>query len=211
MGDEVLLCPPHEKAEREAANGVDQIDFLTDLVVHRRQKELRESHVLALQAMAVQGIYPCGGTYRDARTTISIEGSPHRPPEAALVTLLVRELVDTVNRDAGTVATFDRAAYVLWRLNWIHPFRGGNGRTSRAVAYQIICMDLGAMVPGTPSLPTLILENRHAYLEALRSVDASVRSHPDKDPDLTAMKGYVQELVIRQMASAVHGLALPKP
>lgn len=210
MGNRVLLCAPHEKAEREAANGVEQIDFLTDLVVHRRQRHLRESHVLALQSLAVQGIYPCGGTYRDARTVISIEGSLHRPPEAALVTMLVREMIDKVNAEAGTVAALERAAYVLWRLNWIHPFRGGNGRTSRAVAYQIICMDLGAMVPGTPSLPPLILENRLAYVEALRAVDASVRFDPDRDPDLTPMTAYVQDLVIRQMASAIRGLARPK-
>ena len=146
MSDDVLLCDRGEKAAREAENGAHQIDYLTDLVVHWKQRELRESHILELQSLAIEGIYPCAGTYRDARTRIYIQGSQHQPPEPALVPALVREMVERVNQES--VPALQRAAYALWRLNWIHPFRGGNGRTSRAVAYQIICMQMGAMVPG---------------------------------------------------------------
>jgi hypothetical protein len=42
MSDDVLLCQRHEKAAREGENGAHQIDYLTDLVVERKQKELRE-------------------------------------------------------------------------------------------------------------------------------------------------------------------------
>jgi hypothetical protein len=33
------------------------------------------------------------------------------------------------------VVPTELAAYGLWRLNWIHPFVEGNGRTARAVCY----------------------------------------------------------------------------
>jgi hypothetical protein len=80
IGDSPLLCPPGEKAEREAANGVRQLDYLTDLVVGERAiKDVRETHVLDLQKLAVDGIYPCGGDYRDARTKIIISDSEHKP------------------------------------------------------------------------------------------------------------------------------------
>ncbi len=37
------------------------------------------------------------------------------------------------------------AAYALWRLNWIHPFIEGNGRTARAACYYLICMKYGKL------------------------------------------------------------------
>jgi hypothetical protein len=81
-----LLCDPAEKAEREAANGVEQIDYLTELVTGDHAiTYIRESHLLDLQRLAVTGIYPCAGQYRDARTVIRISDSDHIPPEAAFV------------------------------------------------------------------------------------------------------------------------------
>ena len=114
-------------------------------------------------------------------------------------------MVERVNQES--VPALQRAAYALWRLNWIHPFRGGNGRTSRAVAYQIICMSLKAMVPGTPSLPSLVLATRQDYVDALHAVDASEREADGAEPDLTPVSSYLEDLVMRQMASAVNALA----
>ncbi|HET9282483.1 MAG TPA: Fic family protein [Candidatus Angelobacter sp.] len=45
------------------------------------------------------------------------------------------------------------AAYVIWRLNWIHPFADGNGRTSRALSYLVLCTRLGERLPGTVTIP----------------------------------------------------------
>jgi Fic family protein len=118
---------------------------------------VRESHVLMLQQLAVDEIYPCG-TYRDARTTIRINDSKHVPPEAVFVPSHIQEMLEHIN-DRKRPA-LERAAYALWRLNWIHPFRGGNGRTSRCIAYLILCIDLGAMLPGLPTLPSLIYDKR---------------------------------------------------
>jgi hypothetical protein len=53
--DHALLCPPVEKAQREAANGLEQIDYIAELV-ERGVVELRESHLLQLHRLAVQGI-----------------------------------------------------------------------------------------------------------------------------------------------------------
>jgi Fic family protein len=64
------------------------------------------------------------------------------------------------------------AAYVLWKINWIHPFAGGNGRTSRALASLLISVRLG-ILPGRPTLARYVDENPDAYLVALRDADAS--------------------------------------
>ena len=39
--------------------------------------------------------------------------------------------VDEVNRRLETADVLTLAAYCLWRLNHIHPFINGNGRTAR--------------------------------------------------------------------------------
>src|SRR5262245_43669892 len=126
------------KAELEGRNGAHQLEYITQLV-EAGAKHVRESHVLQLQEIAVNDIYPCAGKYRNARIKVRITNSMHEPPEAAFVPSLVRDAVDWINREQeeGHSSAVTRAAYALWRFNWIHPFAGGNGRTSRAVAYLI--------------------------------------------------------------------------
>lgn len=70
--DGPLLCPFERKAELEARNGAEQLAYIVDLL-DRGAKQLRESHVLGLQAIAVRDIYPCAGSYRHAR----ILDTPH--------------------------------------------------------------------------------------------------------------------------------------
>jgi Fic family protein len=223
LSDDALLCRPEEKAEREGANGAVQLSYLTRLVVGDYAiTDIRESYLLELQQIAVEGIYPCGGTYRDARTVIRISDSEHTPPDAALVPGLIVDLIEYLNSTRMTLPALERAAFALWRLNWIHPFRGGNGRTSRCLAYLIICMDLGGMVPGMPTLPTRIYDRRSEYVGALKAADASLRDaiaaqdalpedrrDPNPRADLSVMMAYLQDLVTEQMASAITKLASP--
>lgn len=65
------------------------------------------------------------------------------------------------------------SAYMMWRLNWIHPFSGGNGRTSRATSYLVLCARLGYRVPGTNTIPEQIVANRQPYYAALDAADAA--------------------------------------
>jgi Fic family protein len=171
---EALLCPPEEKAEREAANTLAQLDYIAHLVVRMGVTELRESHVLELQKLAIEGIYGCGGELRTAQKDAELEGGGvvHVPPPPAAVRTLLQEAIDRVN-DArhDRRSTLYVAAWVLWRINWIHPFRGGNGRTARAVAYLVICMRIHGMIPGVPQLPTHIARRTTEYVRALRIAD----------------------------------------
>jgi hypothetical protein len=78
------LCDPAEKASREASNGVEQLDYIAHLINDYKINEVRESHVLELQRIAVRGIYPCGGTYRNPTRDVEIRGSGHKVPEPPL-------------------------------------------------------------------------------------------------------------------------------
>lgn len=60
-------------------------------------------------------------------------------------------------------------AYALWRMNWIHPFIEGNGRTARAACYYLICLRNGGLLPGKKILPERIRDDRPRYYAALRA------------------------------------------
>jgi Fic family protein len=62
-------------------------------------------------------------------------------------------------------------AYALWRLNWIHPFVEGNGRTARAACYYLLCLRHRQLLPGTKIVPERIREDRQPYYAALRAAD----------------------------------------
>lgn len=204
--DSPLICDPSDKARLEAANGVEQIDYIAHLVLERGVDQVRESHVFELHRLAVDGIYPCGGQYRNAWRRVHISGSRHEVPHESQVPSLVPELLDYLNGQRTVMPALKRAAYALWRLNWIHPFAGGNGRTSRAIAYLIVCADMGSTVPGRPQMPTLIAQRRDEYLACLRAADGGVQE--TGTPQLDPMVEYVTDIVTQQMASALMGLSV---
>ena len=207
-GNGPLLCSEADKAPLEARNGVEQLDYITSLL-ERGADDLRESHVLELQGIAVRDIYPCAGKYRDATKTVIIRNSGHQLPEPAFVPTHVRDAVAWINGNRGRRSALERAAYALWRFNWIHPFAGGNGRTSRALAYLIVCLDAKMMLPGVPSMPTLIYDRRDDYIKALRAADKSVVDS-DAEPDFSEMTAFLQDMLTRQLASAIDSLAARK-
>lgn len=211
-----LLCAPDQKAELEVRNGAEQLDYVTELV-ESGARELRESHVLGLHAIAVRDVYPCGGRYRDATKDVFIQNSKHQVPHCALVPSYVRDAIDWVNR-ATKRSALERAAYAQWRFNWIHPFAGGNGRTSRAITYLIVCMHEGRMLPGVPTMPTLIYDAPDEYIAALRAVDESQRaadaqSTPEQliQPDFSVMADFLRRMLMKQFAAAIYRLASGGP
>ena len=142
--------------------------------------------------------------------TVVIQNSDHALPEAAFVPAHVRDAVEWINSSRGHRSALERAAYALWRFNWIHPFAGGNGRSSRAVAYLIVCMDAKMMLPGVPSMPTLIYEKRDEYIEALRAADRSAKLGGDTEVDFSAMTDFLQRMLTTQLAHAIDSLAARK-
>lgn len=63
------------------------------------------------------------------------------------------------------------AAYLMWRINWVHPFSDGNGRTARALSYAVLCIRLGYRLPGAKTIPEQIAANKFPYYEALEDAD----------------------------------------
>jgi Fic family protein len=90
------------------------------------------------------------------------------------------------------------AAYALWRLNWIHSFVGGNGRTARAICYYILCVGNNMWLPGSNIIPQQIRANRKPYYEALRKADLG---HADGvTVDVSALEQYLSDLLTTQLS-----------
>ena len=133
-----VLTDEIEIARREAENGIRQFNLAVEIVrEHVKDAErpfrLRSSTILRLHAAALDGLHSLAGTYRN--TPVKIGGSRHEPPQSAMVAEEVEHLCEYVNDNWQGASAEHLSAYVLWKLNWIHPFADGNGRTARAVSY----------------------------------------------------------------------------
>jgi Fic family protein len=152
--------------------------------------------MLSLHREALAGISMFAGNFRPAG--VAIEGSKHKPPGAHLVPELVEEMCDYVNDHWESSSAIHLGAYLMWRLNWIHPFADGNGRTSRILSYVILSIRSGFILPGTPTIPDQIVENRAAYFDALDAADLAYAK--SKTIDVTGMEELIAGLLARQLA-----------
>jgi fido (protein-threonine AMPylation protein) len=123
--EEKLLCSPEEKVPLEIANQADVIEFLAEFVKNGRTR-ITESDVLAIHHLTIKGIYPCSGNFRDVTTEIKIIGTDHKPSHPSLVNADVRDMLDWLYDGGKAFSPVYRAAYVMWKINAIHPFNGGN-------------------------------------------------------------------------------------
>lgn len=169
-----LVADPDEIARIEARNALRQFDEVISLVEQWVEPEyrpfkLRPSAILSLQRTALDGLSRYAGNFRPSG--IEIGGSRHEPPPAHIVPEQVEDLCDYVNAKWTETSAIHLAAYVLWRLNWIHPFTDGNGRTARAVSYLVLCVKLGYRLPGTRTIPEQIAANKRPYYTALEAAD----------------------------------------
>src|ERR1700722_10495458 len=159
-----LISDPQAKAEAEARNGLRQYDVGIQAIqtaLERGSFKLRPSLILSLHREALAGISMFAGNFRPAG--VEIEGSKHRPPGAHLVPEMVEDLCDYVNDHWEASNAIHLGAYLMWRLNWVHPFADGNGRTSRILSYVVLSIRAGYVLPGAPTIPDLIKDHRSQY------------------------------------------------
>jgi Fic family protein len=197
-----LISDPVARAEAEARNGLKQFDLgikaIVDAVAKGKDFRLRPSLILALHREALNGISTRAGNWRPAG--VGIEGSHHQPPGGHLVPELIEDLCHYVNEHWLVRSPIHLAAYVMWRLNWIHPFTDGNGRTSRVLSYVVLSIGIGYVLPGLPAIPDQIVENRRPYFEALEQADAAFMQ--DR-VDVSAMEALIERLLAVQLTNVL--------
>lgn len=196
-----LINDPDEVARREAENGLKQFTLALDIIrSHVKDSErpfrLRIGPILQLHQLALEGVHILAGTFRN--TSVKIHGSRHQPPEPAFVADEMQSLCEYVN-DNWNKSAVHLAAYVLWKMNWIHPFADGNGRTARAVSYVVLSIKLDSLLPGTPTIPEQIAANKSPYYDALEKADEAWTS---EKVDVSALEDLLGNMLAQQLINA---------
>jgi len=183
-------------AKVEEQNLLRQYDLLLNCIEIGLVKgiEAFDKYTLwSLNAAATANIAQFGGRYREEPIYVG----DHRPPHFKDVAnemdrffSLIHENWD-IQDDPTTLP-----AYALWRLNWIHPFVEGNGRTARAACYYLICLRQGRLLPGKKIVPERIRENREPYYAALQDAD---RHWNEGHFDVSMLADYLGELLKGQL------------
>jgi Fic family protein len=198
-----LIRDPDELARREAENGVRQAALTLEIIRNfvkdeERPFRLRQSLIMQLHAVAMEGIHLLAGTFRNGPA--EIHGSNHEPPPAVRVADEVADLCDHVNQNWEQKSPIHLSAYVLWRLNWIHPFADGNGRTARAISYVVLSVKLDSLLPGTTTIPDQIAAHKTPYYDTLEAADAAWKQ--TGRVDVSQLEHLLSAMLARQLVQA---------
>jgi prophage maintenance system killer protein len=179
----------------EISNGNRQYEFLKSIVAAalQVQRPFLSHHIIkALNFQAITCLHTNAGEYRPCPVTVG----DFLPPDHYRVESLMDDFINMVNRSWETADPVTLSAYCLWRLNSVHPFINGNGRTARATCYFVLCVKAGGWLPGQTILPELIRRDRPQYIEVLKQVDASAAQG---ELNLTPLHAFLSKLLDEQL------------
>lgn len=189
------------------SNTVNVIEGLVHLLMHQHrgldgtcshspnENVLREFHRTATLFLLE---HP--GAYRDCPVVVRTgDKIVHTPPPAEEVVAHIETFFGEILSRWADHQPQEIGAYTLWMINWIHPFKNGNGRTARAFCYACMSLKLGFVLPGRPTIIDLIMQDPDEYYAALGVADQSFKEVGE--PDLTPMIDLVDRLLADQLSS----------
>lgn len=180
-------------------NLLRQYDLLSNCIEIGLKKgiEAFDKYTLwALNYAAVANIAQFGGRYREEPVYVGNHIPPHFEKVPHLMDLFLSFVHENWTVDELGDHPTALAAYALWRLNWIHPFVEGNGRTARAACYYLISLKQGKILTGRKIVPERIREDRNPYYEALAAADKAWEAG---HIDVSVMANYLEELLLGQL------------
>ena len=183
----------------EISNGNRQYDFISSIVLASLAmgRPVLSQHIIkAFNFQAITCLHIDAGEYRPCPVTVGA----HTPPDFYRVPALMDDFVNVVNWNWDQTDAVVLATFVLWRLNNIHPFINGNGRTARAACYYVLCVKAGGLLPGQTILPELIRQNRQEHIDSLQHAHVSFAA--TGNPDLAPLHAIITRLIDEQIASA---------
>lgn len=160
--------------------------------------------IRALNYHAISCLHVSCGEFRPCPVTVGTGEDAYIPPAHFQVPARMQMFTNDVNRHWEQLDPVSLAAHVLWKMNHIHPFVNGNGRTARVSSYFVLCLKAGGWLPGTKLLPERIRENRDEYVAALKTADASLAAG---QLDLTALHGLLARLLNEQLSESADEMA----
>ncbi len=182
--------------EKNLARQYDLLTAFVEIGLKQGPTALDKYALWALNHVAVAGISQFGGRFREQPIYVG----NHIPPHFKEVPDLMDQFISFIHENWFNLSSTQLAAYGLWRLNWVHPFIEGNGRTARATCYYLLCVREGRLLPGRKIVPERIRETRGSYVEALRAAD---RAWDQGQFDINEMESYLADLLAQQLQEAM--------
>jgi Fic family protein len=182
-------------ARVQERNLIRQYDLLANCIeigILKGPEALDKYTLWALNHVAVANIAQFGGRFREEPIYVG----NHIPPHFKEVPDLMDRFLSFIHENWYAARETQLSAYALWRLNWIHPFVEGNGRTARAAAYYVLCVRSGRLLPGNKIVPERIREDRATYVQALRAAD---RAWDAGNLDTSELENYIARLLQAQL------------
>ncbi len=182
-----------------------QLNFAQSLVVtavNLDRKFLSQTIIKAFNFHAIACLHVNAGEYRPWKVHVGKGDAQFTPPEHFRVNALMDDFVNSVNVIWNNADPVLLSAYVLWRLNHIHPFINGNGRTARACCYFVLCVKSKGLLPGKRILPELLKERNNEYVAALKFADKKYEERKDWHEILGPLIQLIQTLLIVQLSTA---------
>lgn len=178
--------------ERNLARQYDLLINCIEIGIIQGVRAFDKYFLWSLNSAAVSNISQFGGRFREEPIYLA----DHIPPHFSQVPHLMDQFISTVQENWFLWSEYVLASYVLWRLNWIHPFIEGNGRTARAACYYILCAKFGGLPRGKIIVPERIRQDREPYYEALREADEAWHNGELRFPK---MEAYLTRLLDEQV------------
>ena len=177
----------------EAENLERQYDFLKSIVdaaIAAGRPMISTAPISALNHQAICCLHVHAGAYRPCPVSVG----DYEPPQHYRIPELMNAFINEVNRFWDSTDIWTLAAYCLWRLNHIHPFINGNGRTARGLCYFVICVKAGCWLEGEPILPELLRRHHDDYVRCLQAADMAFRKGEERYLDA------VRDPIVRLMS-----------
>ncbi len=198
----------HEIEVLNYSNQVNVIEALVHLLMYQHTGEdgtckhspsqmvLREFHRTATLFLLHRP-----GDFREEEVVVKSSSGViiHSPPSFEQVPQHIDKFFSDLMSMWSGLPAQQIGAFSLWAINWIHPFKNGNGRTARAFCYACLCLKLGFVLPGTKTVIDLIMDQRDDYYAALKVADISYES--TGTPDLEPMIAMVDRHLFEQLSS----------
>lgn len=186
--------------ELEVTNNIRQYSFLESIIqtsLNIGRPFLSQTVLKAINYHAIACLHTKAGEYRPCDVVVG----KYKPPAYYRMNDLMDDFVNQVNRAWESADTITLASYVLWRLNHIHPFINGNGRTARAACYFVLCVKAGGLLGGNTILPELLLRNRVEYVKALKEGDERVLQEKHREDYLRPLEVLIIKLLAEQVSN----------
>lgn len=164
---------------------------------------LTEDVVKSLHKIAMTHLLDSAGEYRDHE--VSISNSPHQPPSWVEVPVHMQSFCKYLTKNWEARDLVHLAAFTMWRLNWVHPFGNGNGRTARAASYLVLCAKHGQLLPPKESIISQIqrdkvkFQGNAPYYEMHRQADNIYRTTSSIDQALVGLEAMLSHMLKEQI------------